>query len=338
MDAPLTGFVLFFPKDMPKKFDAAVLASCVANSTECTLRTLVDSAIKSSTCKQYASRVQNFEAFCQHRGTGLTKQSFIDLLGAMQQQGFIATTASGYRSALLHHQTSLGLERWAGEPEIIKACQGFAYAGGRVDKLRGAIDQELIGPLLEWLTDRRMLMLAIFVHILFGAALRGSELIQLEAKHVDPAKKREDGSWGMMISLPDKRYKATNCHTAKPRYWKSVPDEETSDLIIEVCRLHPIGLLFPVGCGFKVAEARKVLQAASVELGFPSELKWDGLHGLRHGGTQFLLEAFPNDKQAVIMSSSSKKRYGESNEHRIKRGTKMAEKRKRAKKVTKKKK
>lgn len=315
--------------EMPKEKRGKILEALAATRPVAEARnSLAGLTILRKTATQYASALSSFLAWLRLR-KGISEKDqrtaaelatcddFIQFLDAAQLSGL--TVSATFRSALLKQQQCLGLPTWAANSECIVLFKGFRYNGGKnrgTNKIRGTVTPQMLNGLVEYTRKQHPEMVdAILVQ--FGCALRVSQLINIVS-----------GDLNTLVEPPrltirvDKRQNANNIDNAERGcHLKEVLSPEATEVLLRLQTSTPATVLLFPPSKWKRRDYVAHLKKAAVALQWPPELKWDGSHVLRHGGTRVLVEraqvAGRNAEVACVMSAPTVRRYSQSLEDRI---------------------
>ena len=279
---------------------------------------LCDSAITEGTLEQYCSRIRVLMRWLEEEGhPTLTQDLFgLYLVNRLSAGGQPSSIAEGYRSAILHFQTSRRMwldssgQPWASSDLCIRMCAGYKYNSKITTKRpRGQVDQYLFPTLKDWLTAHyRQLVPA--AEVMYGVGLRSHALIELHKGSYTSARR--------LLRHADKRANAKN---GLPPFCESVVVDERAHFILsQRDALCPEAgdLYFPLR-DWSLALFRRAMKEAATALDWPEELIFDGPHTLRHGAVAHIDEDWsPEEAQlALPLSNQMRKHYGRNNSTRI---------------------
>ena len=282
---------------------------------------LVDSAITHETLDQYSSRVTQLLAYVQLMGIPhLTLGGFANYLCSRRLVAGANDTADGYRCAILHFQRSRQLwldedgTEWAGTELCIKICKGYKYrsktSASGAPKKRGTIDSSMYPTFLEWILHE-FPALSDAVELGYGTGLRSHALVALHDKSYDsPVRKLEHKS------------KVANAANGKPFLETTiVTDQRAHDILVRLtATTRPGELLFPIG-RWNLTTYRTAMKMAAVVFFWPTGLKFDGPHCLRHGHVSALVndQGLDDDEiqEQMTLSKPMIRRYGKTNAKKL---------------------
>ena len=304
--------------------NATLLATTALLSTVDPVAVLVDAAVSDGTLEQYNSRIAQLLSFLSALpGTGcrtLTLKLFAAFLLARRDLTNLThgtSTAEGYRSAILHFQLSRALWLspdgccWAADPAAVKLCRGYRYNYKRDSgkRLRGQIDDNMFPSLLEFIT-LNFPKLQHPTEIAFGVGIRSHALVALLR-----------GSYCPSTRTLTHLSKKANANNGLPFLEDSFVTDERSHLILTQLELRtPLGSLYFPKHEWSLAQWRTAMKQASIALGWPSGLKFDGPHCLRHGAVARLLDELGDETpKAINLSQTMLRHYSKTNEARLRR-------------------
>ena len=229
--------------------------------------------VLSDTKKKYTSAFRRFVVFLIREKRPMNLDSFEAFLHACRAQGAKGPTLEGYRAGLLLIQRAHGLPQFAEDARLRRALKGFSYADKLLAVPRGSITEAMLRQF--WTIHPK---LALTTGVIFYAVLRSGQAARYRAGDlvIDP-----DGRATLTVRT-DKRRKAGN--TVEETTTKEIVAPAAKALLIAAARGKPHGALcFPRYDERAMSEA---IRAASATCGWPAGLEYDGVHCLRHGGSQ----------------------------------------------------
>jgi hypothetical protein len=248
--------------------------------------TLMNRAVQVQTLKQYEARFERMECFRLALKVPIwSAKLFVAWLWEMKEAGY--KDSEGYRAALLHcleaRQVSAAFLR---SPDIIKMSQGFGLQNKLVRKPIGAITLAMLQELCTWFREKGQRPLAVLAAIIFHTQARGEEVIRMRKGDIQAD--GETGDLHLWFIRNDKRCKRGNSFAKSAQ--KLVPQNIVSLIrIIAADKKHGDNL-FSVKEGFCLLKLATGIREASKALGWPAEVRFGGVHGLRHGGSRAILD------------------------------------------------
>ena len=235
----------------------------------------ITETVARETQNKYSSAFSRFIDFLVSTGRVWDFEGLLRFLHACRQQGARGTTLEGYRSAVLWIQRIHDLPQFAADERLVRAVAGYKHYDKCHGIPRGAVTWGMLQQLLANSPQWRDAFEVIFLCVL--------RITQLLRMLVGDAVLTADGAVVLTVRA-EKRNKCGSVYTAVSR--KEVVHPRAKELLrrLQQGRVHG-QKLFP---GFSAAAANDIIQRAAVALGWPSGLKFDGVHCLRHGGCQFI--------------------------------------------------
>ncbi len=288
---------------------------------------LLDAGITGDTLSQYAGRITQLTLFLKGvEEKSLTLELFASwLLARRSVAAAAAETADddpveGFRSAILHFQTSRGLwlsdsgEAWAGSDQCIQICKGHRYQSKAAPEKRprGAVEASMFPDFRDWIRLHYP-ALSDPVTIEFGTGVRSHALVALHG-----------GSYNPTTRVLRHLSKAANARNKLPNYEETIVIDDAAHKTLCSLLLSRAtgGLLFPTprqGGKWNLSIFRRAMKEAAVALEWPEGLKFDGPHCLRHGRLSHLSEEVSGEdiKKVMNLSHQMIKHYGKSNKAKL---------------------
>ena len=234
--------------------------------------------VRDVTAEKYSAAVATFILFLVERDIRFDLPGFIRYLAACRKQGAAAGTLSGFRAAVVWAQRCAGTHTWGEDPILIRALKGYAYQDKLRRPPRGAINWGMVEELVGLFPNHGNAYAAIFLCV-----LRKS---QAEKMRGGDARMNAAGQVSLTVRV-DKRNKAGSIyeHTAV----KEILSRDAKTLIMSLSGMVPHGKLVFAGVDFSVLS--EDIKKAAILLRWPTNLLFDGVHCLRHGGAQ-MVKAF----------------------------------------------
>ena len=247
-------------------------------------RQAIIQGVSHDTWALYKGRIQNMISFsCILGYPGITDDSFILFLHAMDFLGMQPSTMDGYRCAYKFFQLSNGLPITANSETMLAICKGLAYRAGDDTKIaRGPITYKRLCEVLRMCEKYERPDLMLPIEICYLAALRYSQLLRYKIGDAS----FDDENAVVLILRRDKRRKAGNCRKRSHIHGKHITCPRLSELLDNLQTGAEHGST-PFK-NFDVATARKIIRLTAKENKWPADLYYDGVHCLRHGGVQGL--------------------------------------------------
>jgi integrase len=307
---------------MGRKFKVCATQTAKAirkNQTEAIAykRSLIALSIKESTRQQYQSQINWLKEILAALGTTeLTETIFFTALRVIEHD-FEGHKAEQLRDAILFHIRTTGEWSnqlgWAEHKDTITACRGFRYQGGnRGSCNRGASTEAGVDRFIEKLRKHHLEEFIPLVQVKFGAALRRSELINLQVGDYDEkrrvlrlrANKRRTATKNVRQDLQHKHIVDEVAHTALSMLQKQYRNEWGK-------------LMFP-------KERTPITRFAEYyKKWYPrdhKQLKFTP-HSLRHGGVGKIVQQVPevpsHQAASTLQSKTMRRWYARSNKQRV---------------------
>lgn len=260
--------------------------------------------VKPTTAKGYFDRIRKYLLFLVRTGMPYSMESFTEFLSAIFRQGAAGPTLNGYRSALIFFQRATLTQEWGTDPQLARACKGFQYHHRQNNIQRGAITVGMLHELMSLDPIYALPFAVLFFGILRIGQLKGICSGDLS---VTPP------SASLWIRV-DKRVKASsNLH--QQGHWKDVINQELIDY------LEPLQAKLPHGTPlFRWVSDDRLLELVDVaakRFRWPTNVLFDGVHCLRHGGATFIKnKAGPIHLRSAGMCQATFSHYSRSNQLR----------------------
>lgn len=235
--------------------------------------------VKEATSDKYLAALANFVNFIDERRLPFELTSFVRFLHACRKQGAAGSTLSGYRAAVLWAQRAFDTPQWAANDVLVRAIKGYKYADKLSRKPRGAI----LTPMLVQL-ETRYPHLAVPAALVYYCVLRRK---QAERALVGDAQFMPDGRVVLTVRA-EKRSNANNNVQTVTRKEVVLPEGQAI-LRALVKGRKPGEKMLP---GFKADVLDRAIAETALAMGWPTDLEYDGMHCLRHGGATALREFF----------------------------------------------
>jgi hypothetical protein len=239
---------------------------------------LFDTALRAATVATYRLRVESVEIFCKFEN--ITKQKFFRFLFFRRKQ-INCQTANSYRCAIAHAQKyNKHLEDglcWANDSDTRDACKGML--GGRTYTPRGALTRHMYHGLFNTM-DKTKVPYTQLEHrcfrLIYEGALRRSEFTTLLCTPIGYI-----NGHPYVTLYRDKRQRPMGIHPCHehprlvtPAFVKLfntlIEGRKPTDLIID----GPLKM---------VTRLIKIVKGGALLCGWRTDLKYDGIHCLRHG-------------------------------------------------------
>jgi len=236
-------------------------------------------SVRTGTGDKYMAAVGRFITFIDTRGLPYDLPSFLRFLHACRKQGASGSTLSGYRAAMLWHQRQFGATLWAMDQGLGVAIKGYKYLDKQTRPPRGAI----LTPMLRQLEHRYPLLAAV-ADTTFYCVLRRRQVERMLAGDI------QEGSEGRLVLTvrAEKRANARNGVQMVTR--KEIVLPEAKLLLRRLAQgMKPRQRLFP---NFNAAALDHAISECATHFGWPTDLVYDGMHCLRHGGATVVREYF----------------------------------------------
>jgi integrase len=249
-------------------------------------QTLVNRAVQVQSLKQYLARYQRMEIF---RSAMKRDEWSVDLftrwLGQMLEAGY--KDAEGYRAALAHCLAAEGRPvECLKDPTIIKMTQGFGLQNKLARVPMGTISLHMMEELCQWLRRAGEWKLAVLSAVLFHSQARGEEIMRMRIGDIQ--KDGESRGWVLWHVRNDKRCKRGN---AFGKTTEKVILLEVLTLVEAISKDRKRGeLVFQKERGFCLKALARKIKEATKALRWPTDVRFTGPHGIRHGGTRPLME------------------------------------------------
>lgn len=269
--------------------------------------------VQEKTRSQYLSRFEQMEDYRKWEGLDekWTFPLFTRFLQLVKRLGF--ADAESFRAALIYHLELNGEDvDWLRRKITKKLTQTIRFWHVMKQIPRGSVSGTMLRGLMDWLIARDEKELAVVSFLLHDAALRGSELICIQKGDF----RMESADQFVLTIRKDKRNRRTN-----PKGWlqeKQLSAKAFQMLTILAKDRQEGDELFQDGED-KIRKLRKLIKQAAVELKWPKDLKFDGPHVLRHGGTREVVERAKQTVVSELLNQSQPmvKHYSRSNQERL---------------------
>jgi hypothetical protein len=279
---------------------------------------LLDGSIADVTVNGYKGKIRVIERFCD--GATLTMMLFYQFLWVASEQGMNPGTAQGYRCAVLHAQRrgrfrALDGTCWAAEEELKKACRGVGSTHGFAKgSPRGAITAAMLLHAIDANAAAGTpvaIMDQWYMWLIYEGALRRDEFVTLRTGGITADER------GLRIQLwVDKRAKkGSNFPQIHPR----VVSEQFVRLYTQMSfGLHPTDdRILRQHPSATMTRLNNILQRSATLCAWPTGLKFDGIHCLRHGhAVDYRFD--PILRERMSCSQQNADYYGRLNADRIK--------------------
>ena len=213
-----------------------------------------------------------------------SKDTFMLLLQVMDDQGMAPRTMDGYRCAWRFWELLEGAETPEASKEwIIEIVKGLGYNHGFQRRIpRGSIDLGRLAQVLEYCKEKKRGDLCDPLEVAFYAALRYSQLCAIRSGDAEIV-----GQGVVMLTLrKDKRINRNTYLTREVIHGKRIVSERLCTVLETLQKkVARDVLLFPK---FDISTARLFIRTTAQEKKWPGGVYYDGVHCLRHGGTQRL--------------------------------------------------
>lgn len=281
------------PKFDPKK----AAAESVKKTAEDTRRRLLDAGIQEATRRQYHGLFVRMEQFRMELGTvEWNKETFFRLLDQLTAVGI--TNAESWRAALVHCLAVEGKEtRFLDSAEVRKATEGVALqARLNKEEARGTVTLNMMRDLVTLLAKGGQHDTANFAIVIYECQLRSHEAGLIRAGDF-----YEEGRAKWLMVRKDKRQNRKN---TRPRSFEKIIPEKGYMVLQQIAAekkhgqelfLEPKRLIGQLSRGIK--EAARIYK-------WPTGVKWDGAHILRHGGTRPIVEQAARTMTALCVNQT----------------------------------
>jgi hypothetical protein len=244
---------------------------------------LYGTGVQANTRAQYASRFETMEIFRKEEGQEKwSLPLFVLFLHVVKRCGY--ADGESFRSALLHTLEYRGEPaEWLREKRTIKVTQSIKFNHEIQKTPKGSVSAVMLSDFIQFLRNKSEDDLIAPAFVLHNAALRGHELINVRQGDF----REERTSAFTLLIRGDKRVKRSN---ARPKHYEKDISKTVFEVLKALAKDTPHGeLLFPEGSRM-IRRLRSALKEAAVTLQWPTALKFDGPHVLRHGGTSGLFK------------------------------------------------
>ncbi len=292
---------------------------------------LIALSVVDKTQKQYASQLRLLEAFLVALGrrapddtspvaASLTEDDYCSFLLSLVDVD--EKIPGQVHSALRKQQETLGLPLWTESPSVQCALRGAKYRGGNTPKPlpRGTLTLKMFVALRNHIAEHYAHMVHGVV-VQYGCVLRVSQLVSIRSGHVFLNPRR-------VWLVEDKRVNAKTFGTPQAGpHFKEIWDVAAFNVLWSLQTATPSGdLLFPRS-KWTVPQYRAALVETCQHLNFPTEVKFDGSHILRHAGAGAAVRLLDPSEHATKMHMSPRmvKHYSRSLAQRLREKTRKKE-------------
>ncbi len=263
--------------------------------------------IKGESRQKYRGAYARFIDFLVRKKYAFDLRALGRFLWACRRQGASGSTLEGYRSAILWTQRCHGLDVFAGGALLIRAVKGFKYQDRLLRKPRGAITTGMLKQLAA--LDPAY---ATGYATIFYCVLRKGQFLKLRNGDAQVTDEME-----MFVTLRrDKRMNRDSVREVITN--KEVVHPAGKALLLSASNGEHGTLMFP---GFDTERANTKIREAAIVFGWPAELDFDGIHCLRHGGSQvvkaFIARLVARLGDPCAMSAPTQALYMRLNELRV---------------------
>lgn len=271
---------------------------------------VLEGAKAPGTVECYKAKVRKLERIMR-KANGLSddenitidKEDFLAFIVTAHEEKLLAgVTIEGYRAALAFHQKGLRAMTWADDADVCDVVDAFRHKDGLSATARGTVSEPMAKQLFKWIRTTHGKTMADVLKLQYRAALRVCQLKNMKVGDLH----QDTGDKYILYLFNDKRVSMSR--KKRDHAHQKIVGAKVAKVFNRLAAGKKRGKQINI---FTAEKLRRVCKEGAKALNFPTRLKFDGSHILRHGGTPGMVEnareAFAD--QACAMSRQNRKKY-----------------------------